>query len=417
MNNSKVRLAYLISRYPAISHTFILREVMSLRQMGFEISVASINNPDRKLSELTIEEQSEVARTYYVKNHGFKGALKAHTKKFFNTPFAYISALIFAMHLAGSDLKKVIYNFFYFVEAVMIGLWMQEENFSHLHIHFATPAATVGMIVEKLFSFTFSITVHGPDEFYDVSKFKLTEKIENSSFICCIGSYARSQLMKLSSPKNWSKFEVVPLGVDPTNFTPKDFRNESDTFELICVGRLVAAKGQQILINAFGELVKEGWRLRLRLVGDGPDRSQLEESVKKLGLEDSVIFEGAVNQDRIRDLYKQADIFALASFAEGIPVVLMEAMAMEIPCVTTFITGIPELIRDGVDGLLVPPSDTVELKGAITRLISDSNLRQCIAKAGRKRVLQKYNLNENTKLLAEVFKRRLSQKELLTKVA
>ncbi|MBL8150877.1 MAG: colanic acid biosynthesis glycosyltransferase WcaL, partial [Blastocatellia bacterium] len=200
MNNSKVRLAYLISRYPAISHTFILREVMSLRQMGFEISVASINNPDRKLSELTIEEQSEVARTYYVKNHGFKGALKAHTKKFFNTPFAYISALIFAMHLAGSDLKKVIYNFFYFVEAVMIGLWMQEENFSHLHIHFATPAATVGMIVEKLFSFTFSITVHGPDEFYDVSKFKLTEKIENSSFICCIGSYARSQLMKLSSP-------------------------------------------------------------------------------------------------------------------------------------------------------------------------------------------------------------------------
>jgi glycosyltransferase involved in cell wall biosynthesis len=227
------------------------------------------------------------------------------------------------------------------------------------------------------------------------------------SFICCIGSYARSQLMKLSPAVEWEKFEISPLGVDSAVFTPRPFREKPETFEVICVGRLVPAKGQHILLAAVHRLVQEGRRLHLRVVGDGPDRASLEEMVNRNGLRDRVIFEGAVNQDRIRNMYMQADAFVLVSFAEGIPVVLMEAMAMEIPCVTTFITGIPELIRDGIDGLLVPPSDVEAVADAIGELMDDMVLRRELGQQGRARVMDKYDLQRNCALLAGIFQRRL----------
>jgi glycosyltransferase involved in cell wall biosynthesis len=154
--------------------------------------------------------------------------------------------------------------------------------------------------------------------------------------------------------------------------------------------------------------LREERRVRLRYVGDGPDRASLEQSVKEKGLEKNIVFEGAVNQDNIRELYSRADAFVLASFAEGIPVVLMEAMAMEIPCITTRIAGIPELIRDGADGLLVPASDVEALKNAIASLMNDSSLRLKLGRAGRQRVIEKYNLKPNADRLAEIFRRRLS---------
>ncbi|MFN0085248.1 MAG: glycosyltransferase [Blastocatellia bacterium] len=402
-----IRLAYLVSRYPAVSHTFILREVLQLRAQGFDLHVASINSTDRPPEQLTAEERAEAAATYYVKAHGAAGAIPAHLAAFASGPLAYLRGLVFAMRLGGSDLRGLVYGLFYFVEAVMIGRWMRSRGANHLHVHFATPAAHVALIATRIFPITYSITVHGPDEFYDVSQYRLAEKIHGASFICTIGAFARSQLMKLSPVSEWGKYEVSPLGVDPAAFSPRPFRDEPETFELICVGRLVPAKGQHILIDAVHLLAGQERRIRLRLVGDGPDRASLEAQVKRLGLGDRVLFEGAVNQDRIRDLYRRADLFVLASFAEGIPVVLMEAMAMEIPCVTTFITGIPELIRDQVDGLLVAPSGVEELAGAIGRLMDDAELRRRLGAQGRLRVMDRYDLNRNSMRLAEIFRRRL----------
>jgi glycosyltransferase involved in cell wall biosynthesis len=407
METSKIRLAYLVSRYPAVSHTFILREVRELRALGFEIHVASINSLDRGAEDLTAEEREEAAATYYVKAHGARGALIAHLSTLASRPLYYLRGMVFALRLGGTDLKGLVYGLLYFVEAVMIGRWMMRKGLAHLHVHFATPASNVALIASKVFAITFSITVHGPDEFYDVSHYRLAEKISGASFICCIGAYARSQLMKLSAATEWGKFEISPLGVDPAAFAPRPFREHPDTFELICVGRLVPAKGHHILIAALHRLVQEGRRVRLRIVGEGGDRASLEKMVEERGLRDHVIFEGAVNQDRIRDLYQQADLFVLASFAEGIPVVLMEAMAMEIPCVTTFITGIPELIRDGIDGLLIQPSDDEAMAKAIARLTDDARLRRGLGEKGRERVRDKYDLQRNTARLAGIFQRRL----------
>ncbi len=402
-----IRMAYLVSRYPAVSHTFILREVLQLRAQGFDLHVASINSPDRPAEQLTADERAEAKETYYVKAHGAVGAASAHLATLVARPLAWLRGLLFALRLGGTDVKAWVYGVFYFIEAVMLGRWMQGKKLTHLHVHFATPASQVALIAAQIFPITFSITVHGPDEFYDVSQYRLAEKIRGASFLCTIGAYARSQLMKLSPISEWDKFEVSPLGVDPTAFAPRPFRAAPESFELICVGRLVPAKGQHILINAMHLLAEQKRPVHLRLVGDGPDRASLEAQVDRLNLRRCVTFEGAVNQDRIRALYAQADAFVLASFAEGIPVVLMEAMAMEIPCVTTFITGIPELIRHEIDGLLVAPSAVEDLAAAIGRLMDDAELRQRLGAQGRRRVMDRYNLDRNTARLAAIFRRRL----------
>ncbi|MGH8338313.1 MAG: glycosyltransferase family 4 protein, partial [Gammaproteobacteria bacterium] len=324
-------------------------------------------------------------------------------------PAAYLRGLFFALALGGTDILQLVYAIFYFTEALMLGTWMEDRALSHVHVHFVNPASTVGLITSRVFSVGFSFTVHGPDEFFDVRGQRLSEKIESASFVICIGYFARSQLMKLSPSHNWNKFEIAPLGVDLEVFTQVPSHLPVEPFRLLCVGRLVPAKGQHILLAALDRLVKAGRNVNLRFVGDGPDRASLERDVKCRSLGDRVTFEGNVNQDRIRQFYHDADAFVLASFAEGIPVVLMEAMAMEIPCVSTMITGIPELIRDGVDGLLVAPSDDCALAGAIERLIEDEGLRLRLSTAGRRRIAGKYDLNKNVALLAEIFRARLGQ--------
>lgn len=403
-----IRIAYLVSTYPAVSHTFILREVQRLRGANFEIHFASINPPDRPADCMTLEEQHESDATFYVKREGVRGAILAHWAVLMNSPKSYFAGLWFALKLGGSDLRRLVFAVCYFVEAVILGRWMQARGLRHLHVHFANAAATVGLIASRTFPISFSLTVHGPDEFYDVPGLKLAEKLASASFACCIGQFARSQLMKVSSPGDWSKFEISPMGVDSRLFTTGPFRSRPDPFEILCVGRLVPPKGQYILVAAIKRLVKSYPNIRLRLVGDGPDRKGLERAITSYGLERWITLEGSINQDRIRDYYRRADIFVLPSFAEGIPVVLMEAMAMEVPCVSTFVAGIPELIRSDIDGILVPPSDDQELAAAIRRLIDDPELRRRLGTAGRRRVIEKYDLDRNVARLAEIFSDRIA---------
>jgi glycosyltransferase involved in cell wall biosynthesis len=406
----KIRLAYLVSRYPMISMTFILREVRTLRLLGFDIRVASINIPDHRSEQLTSAEREETAVTYYIKKDGISGAFKAHIKTLLTQPLSYLRGLFFALRLGQWDLKKILYGLFYFIEAIMLGQWMRHQQCSHLHIHLGTTGATVGLITKHTFPITFSFTMHGPQDFYDAPGYYLTQKILDAAFICCISHFARSQLMMLSPPSNWDKLEVSPLGVNPETFTPRPFRQHPNPFEILCVGRLVPDKGQFLLIEAVAHLIATDRQLRLRLVGDGPDRQRLEDEVKQQGFTEHIIFEGVVNQDQIFGFYTSADVFALASFAEGLPIVLMEAMAMEIPCVTTHITGIPELITNGKNGILVAASDIKALADAIALLMDNPDWRHQIGKAGRQRVLESYELQRNTEGLAEIFRRRLQKR-------
>ena len=400
-------MAYLLSQYPMLSMIFVLREVLQLREMGFHLNIASINTPDRPPEGLTAEELSESSQAYHLKKHALKDGLKAHFVTLFTNFGGYWRGIQLLGQLAGLDPRKMVLNLMYFSEALMVGVWMRRVGQQHLHVHLGSQAATVGLYVKHVFQVGYSITVHGPDEFYDAPGQYLEEKIAAADFICCISFFARSQLMKLSPYAHWNKLVVSRLGVDPSVFSPRPSRPAPDVFEILCVGRLCSAKGQHILLDAVSKLAQQGRRVRLRVVGQGPDEASLKALAAGTGKPELAVFEGAVNQDHIRKLYAAADIFCISSFAEGIPVVLMEAMAMEIPCVTTHITGIPELIRNGIDGMLVAPSDVDGLVEALEKLMDDTALRERISKSGRQRVLEHYNLRRSVEKLAAIFSERV----------
>lgn len=402
-------IAYLVSQYPAYSHTFILREVLQLRQAGMAIAVASINAPDRPLDKLTEIERGEAEQVFYVKAQGMLKAALALGKTLFTHPGGLWRGVRHAIKLGGWDIKRLLYHGFYLVEAVLVGQWLRSRQLKHLHVHFATPAASVGMLVKTVFGTGFSFTVHGPDEFYDAAGYNLPEKILAADFVFCISHYARSQVMKLSPVQAWPKFDVCRLGVDTQRFTPSQPPRPTTPYlaELLCVGRLTPAKGQAILLAAVAQLHSQGFPVKLTLVGMGPDAESLQAYAEQLGISGQVEFTGAVDQDHILAFYQATDMFVLPSFAEGLPVVLMEAMAMEIPCITTAITGVPELIQNGEDGLLVAASDCDGLAAAIRALATDARLRGRLGAAGRRKVLAEYDLYNNTQHLLAAFDKRL----------
>jgi colanic acid/amylovoran biosynthesis glycosyltransferase len=239
-------IAYLVSQYPKLSEAFILREVIQLRELGFQIDVASINSPDRNADELTEEESAEAGRTYRLKKHGLKGAAKAHFQTLLTNFIGYLRGLRLVLRLGGLDLERLAFSFAYFTEALMVGVWMSRMKHRHLHVHLGSQAATVGMYVRRTFGFGLSLTVHGPDEFYDARGQYLEQKIAAADFICCISFFARSQLMKCSPYAHWSKLVVSRLGVDPNLFLPTPIRAAPEAFEILCVGRLTPAKGQHL---------------------------------------------------------------------------------------------------------------------------------------------------------------------------
>ena len=263
-------LAYLVSTYPTLSMIFVLREVLALRALGLRIETASINPPDRSKDQLTDDEASEAARTYCVKSHGLTGAVNAHLLALLRNFLGYVRGIRLLLRLGGLDLKKLFFNLMYLTEALMVGRWMRRLSLTHIHCHLAQQAATVGMYVGCVFGYGFSMTVHGPDEFYDAKGQYLEQKIAAADFVICISNYARSQLMMLSPYIYWNKFIISRLGVDPQLFSPQSRAATPEFFEILCVGRLIPAKGQHMLIDAVGQLILQGRRVRLRLLGTGP---------------------------------------------------------------------------------------------------------------------------------------------------
>src|ERR1700757_64518 len=287
LNSEKIRMAYFLSRYPAVSHTFFLNEILGLRRMGFEIDVASVNPPDRPESELPQREAEEANGTYYLKRATVWEVLFVIVTVTLGYPSVAFRGLRATLRLGRWDFSRKIYALFYMVEAFLLGRWMRKRHLSHLHVHFGGAVATVAMVAAEIWGLDYSLMIHGPEEFYEVDDCYLPRKIERAKFIFCIRDFCRSQLMKYCDPAHWDKMHVVRLGVDPEEFRPV-VHGGNDYIEIVCVGRLVPAKGQHILLRAFFRLHAKGHPVRLTFVGDGPDLPSLKREVARKGLEASV---------------------------------------------------------------------------------------------------------------------------------
>ena len=405
----KPRIAYLLSQYPAISHTFFLKEILGLEQLGFQIKTSSINLPDRPVTFLTPSEAEASRSTYYIKTANYWETIKTLVSILSRHPQVCLRGIRSALQLGTWNVYRQLYSFLYLFEALLLGAWMEKNQLHHLHVHFGGPVSTVGMLTAQAWNYSYSLTIHGPEEFYDVDLFHLSQKFRNAKFIFCISNFCRSQVMKYSPPSQWDNIHVLPLGVDTDQFAPAH-RQSDTTVQLISVGRLVPAKGQLVLLQALGSLVNRGLTFHLTLIGDGSDRKLLQQFVEGHRIEHLVSFRGALNHDETRAQLALSDIFVLPSFAEGVPVALMEAMAMEIPCVSTQIAGIPELIRNETDGILIPASSVDALADALQRLIEDEGLRRRFGSSARNQVIEHYNLPRNVQKLATAFEQCLEKR-------
>ena len=279
------RIAYLVSKYPAVNHTYILREIRELRSLGWEVHVASIRSDTRPVSDLTNDEREEQSSTWPLTTRHRWGRACPPRNLDDKAP-TYAAGILYAFRLGGGCLGRTFRNLLYFTEALMAGRWMLDRGLGHMHIHFAS---TVGLFVAKVFPVTISITIHGPAEFEDISVFYLRDKIQAAFFVCAISSYGRSQLMKASTPSQWHKIELLPLGIDPDRFVSGTAPpSDPGTFDIISVAQLTPVKAQHILIDAIARLVQEGRGVRLRLVGEGPDRPSLENHIFECGLSGKV---------------------------------------------------------------------------------------------------------------------------------
>lgn len=398
-----MRVAYVCSRYPAISHTFVLREVLALRRRGVEVHTFSIRRAaDSEV--LAPADRDALQTTFAILPARWLRLTLAHLRAMLLAPATYAATLRRALALAPPGLRGRLWQLFYFGEAIVLAREVERRGIRHMHAHFANVGADVTLLAAHFGGITWSFTMHGPAEFYDVPGHRLREKARAAAFVACISDFCRSQLMGLVPVDEWDKLHVVHCGLDTTEFTPVDNASGRDSvLRVLNVARLTGVKGHAVLLEAVAALRDGGRDVRLTIVGDGPERTRLERLAREFGIEDAVDLPGAVGQDRIRDFFAAADVFCLPSFAEGVPVVLMEAMAMGLPVVATRVMGVGELVEDGEHGRLVAPARADRLADALAELAADPGRRELMGQRGRLKVRAEFELDHSAALLAELF--------------
>ncbi|NDV98284.1 glycosyltransferase [Salipiger sp. PrR002] len=396
---SRPKLAYLTGEYPRASDTFIQREVAALRAMGHEVLTCSIRTTGAE-HLVGPEQRAEHAQTFKVLDacRAPLRLLRAHAR-WLRSPSRYLRALALAWRTAPKGLKGRAYNLIYFAEAGVLADHLAAAGVQHLHNHIAKASCTVAMLASELSGIPYSFTIHGPDIFFEPHHWRIDEKTRRARFVACISAYCRAQLMCFADAADWPKLRIVHCGIDPERYAPAAQSGQS----LLFVGRLAGVKGVPVLLRALADLAPRYPDLRLRLIGDGPERTALERKAAELGLAECVEFLGYRSQAEVAEALSAADIFVLPSFAEGVPVVLMEAMAAQLPVVTTRIAGVPELVEHGASGLLVPPGEAGALAAALDSLLSDPDGRRRMGAAGRAKVIAEFDIKTEAAKLSALF--------------
>jgi colanic acid/amylovoran biosynthesis glycosyltransferase len=395
-----LKITYFINQYPKVSHTFIRREILALERQGFEIQrIALLGWSEAPPDAVDRQEQS---KTRYILRQGVWGLVLPALRSIIASPQRSFRAIRLAIRVSHRSDRRLLRHIVRVVEACRLLLWLRESQAKHLHAHFGTNSAEVAMYARCLGGPPYSFTVHGPEEFE--SPMGLAEKVHEAAFVAAISSYGRSQLYLRCIANEWPKVQVVRCGIEPSfhrtmTQTPLSQR-------LICVGRLCEAKGQLLLIEATAVIRAKGIAMELVLVGDGPLRAELEASIERHGLGDSVRITGWVSSDVVRDELLAACALVLPSFAEGLPVVIMEAMALRRPVLSTYVAGIPELVRAGESGWLFPAGSIDDLTAALEDCLSRSadEIKQ-MGDRGFVRVTERHSVDVEAAKLGALFRK------------
>lgn len=397
-----MRIAYFINQYPKVSHSFIRREILALERQGIEVQRIALRGWDGELQDS--DDIAERSKTRYVLEDGVKGLLKPLLEVLRAQPRRFFSALWLALRMGRRADRSWPYHLIYLAEACRVVQWLQAFGAEHVHAHFGTNSTEVVMLANALGGPPYSFTVHGPEEFDKPQFLHIDEKVRRAAFVAAVSSYGRSQLYRWVAHAHWNKVKVVHCGLEaafhagspvPVPAVPR----------LVCVGRLCEQKGQLLLLEAAQKLAAQGTAFELVLAGDGEMRAEIETLIARHGLQGQVRITGWISSGQVREELLAARALVLPSFAEGLPVVIMEAMALRRPVLTTYVAGIPELVRPGENGWLFPAGAVQELAAAMADCLGQPDeVLQRMGDAAHQRVLERHDIDTEVAKLASYFR-------------
>ena len=393
------RVAYLLSLFPCWSETFIADEIQQLLNHGFDITIISL----RPACEPHVHKlaQTLLSRALYAES--YPAILTAQIYFLWKRPSVYISYFWQVLRASGGKPSKILKLLATFVLAVYFSRVLEENKIERIHAHWATYPATAAWIVKALTGIPYSFTVHAHDLF--LADGLLKKKGEQASFVVTISNYNRQRISDCGI--DIAKIRVIHCGVDTTKFTPTEDTPRKPN-SIVCVGRLVPIKGFETLIDACRILIEQKVELSCEIVGDGPLLQPLQQQISQSGIGHAVHLRGFMSQEQVRAKLSDSELFVLPSRQtqdgdqDGIPVALMEAMAMGVPVISTSVSGIPELVQHGVNGILVPPDDPQRLAEAIADLLLHREKRTQLAQHARQTVLDDFDVAKNSNRLAQM---------------
>lgn len=395
-------IAYLINQYPKISHSFIRREILALEQAGVAIARFTVRATSENLVDET--DRTEQQKTQVILGVGLWGLLTSLIKTLLYRPLHLLKALKLAFTIGLKSDRGLFIHLIYIAEACVLLSWLEQQNISHIHAHFGTNSTTVALLTHILGDVTYSFTVHGPEEFDKVQAIALPEKIRRASFVVAVSEFGRSQLYRWCPHEQWSKIHVIHCGVDKF-FLDSPTQPIPDEPRFICIGRLCEQKGQLLLIEAAHQLAQAGANFKIIFVGDGELRHEIEALTKRYQIEERIEITGWASGEAVQKQILAARAMILPSFAEGLPVVIMESLALGRPVLSTYVAGIPELVESGVCGWLVAAGSVDALVTAMKRVLETPTQQlEQMGQLGAAKVAQQYNTMIEGKKLAELFK-------------
>ena len=400
---AKPNVAYIMSRFPKLSETFVLYEMLALQQQGVGVEAFPLINERAKV--IHAEAKQFVERAHYLPVLSL-AIMLANLHFLLKRPLAYLGTWLAVLRGTFGSTNYMIGGLGIIPKATKFAYDMQRMGVTHVHAHFANHPTVAALVVHRLTGIPFSFTAHAHDLYVD--QHMLAEKVRAAKFVVAISQYNKELIVKHAGEAMREKIQVVHCGVDTRLFQPRPQPSAGGPFTIVCVGSLEEKKGQTYLIEACRILKGRGLNFACHLIGDGDCRPALEAQVARDGLGDVVRLAGGRPRDEVLKMLATADVVALPSIRtksgkmEGIPVALMEPLACEVPVVSTRTSGIPELVEEGVTGLLVPPENPQALADALERLAHDPELGRRMGRAGREKVLREFDLTDNTARLAQL---------------